>query len=106
MRAPFASTYRFAMVSPPVEKHRTTLGACLAGTSPSFSRHADPSHLGRTGRLGLIMTDTTLTGAIGSARSPKPKLDQPINPLTLILFFGVLAAGFLFVAYSLYVDVD
>jgi PiT family inorganic phosphate transporter len=52
------------------------------------------------------MTDTTLTGAIGSARSPKPKLDQPINPLTLILFFGVLAAGFLFVAYSLYVDVD
>src|SRR6202045_485306 len=52
------------------------------------------------------MTDMMLTGTIGSASSPKPKLDQPINPLTLILFFGVLAAGFLFVAYSLYVDVD
>src|ERR1700731_748909 len=52
------------------------------------------------------MTDMMLTGTIGSASSPKPKLDQPINPLTLILFFGVLAAGFLFVAYSLYIDVD
>src|SRR5258706_11328759 len=49
------------------------------------------------------MTDITMTAAAGS---PKPKLDQPINPLGLMLFFGVLAAGFLFVAYSLYVDVD
>jgi inorganic phosphate transporter, PiT family len=52
------------------------------------------------------MTDITMTGTIDSAGSPKPKLDQPMNPLSLILFFGVLAAGFLFVAYSLYVDVD
>jgi inorganic phosphate transporter, PiT family len=51
------------------------------------------------------MTDTTMTQSIDSAHSPKPKLDQPTNPLTLILFFGILAAGFLFVAYSLYVDV-
>ena len=36
------------------------------------------------------MTDITMTAAAGS---PKPKLDQPINPLGLILFFGVLAAG-------------
>jgi inorganic phosphate transporter, PiT family len=52
------------------------------------------------------MTDITITGAIDSAGSPKPKLDQPINPLSLILFFGILATGFLFVAYSLYVDAD
>src|SRR5712672_2543150 len=52
------------------------------------------------------MTDITMTAAADPASSPKPKLDQPINPLGLILFFGVLAAGFLFVAYSLYVDVD
>src|SRR5215470_2984466 len=52
------------------------------------------------------MTDITLNGAIDSPSSPKPKLDQPINPLGLILFFGILAAGFLFVAYSLYVDVQ
>ncbi len=54
------------------------------------------------------MTDMTMTGPVGSAStsSPKPKLDQPMNPLTLIIFMGVMAAGFLFVAYSLYVDVD
>jgi PiT family inorganic phosphate transporter len=52
------------------------------------------------------MTDITMTGAVDSAASHKPKLDHPPNPLTLILFFGALAAGFLFVAYSLYVDVD
>jgi inorganic phosphate transporter, PiT family len=52
------------------------------------------------------MTDITMTGTIDSAGSPKPKLDQPMNPMSLILFFGILAAGFLFVAYSLYVDVD
>jgi inorganic phosphate transporter, PiT family len=52
------------------------------------------------------MTDITMTGPTDSSGSTKPKLDQPINPLGLILFFGVLAAGFLFVAYSLYVDVD
>src|SRR6266446_6572852 len=52
------------------------------------------------------MTDIALTAAADQAHSPKPKLDHPINPLSLILFFGVLAAGFLFVAYSLYVDVD
>ena len=52
------------------------------------------------------MTDTTMPGAVGVAVSSKPKLDQPFNPLTLILFFGVMAAGFLFVAYSLYADVD
>ncbi len=51
------------------------------------------------------MTDMTITGPVGSAEPAKPKLDQPFNPLTLILFLGVLAAGFLFVAYSLYVDV-
>ena len=35
----------------------------------------------------------------------KPKLDTPPNPLALILFFGLLGAGVLYVAYSLYVDV-
>jgi len=52
------------------------------------------------------MTDITMTGAVEPVGSPKPKLDQPINPMGLILFFGVLAAGLLFVAYSLYVDVE
>ena len=39
----------------------------------------------------------------GAAR---PKLDAPSNPIALILFFGFLGAGILYVAYSLYVDVE
>jgi inorganic phosphate transporter, PiT family len=37
--------------------------------------------------------------------SEKPDLKAPSNPLALILFFGILAAGVLYTAYSLYVDV-
>src|SRR6202049_5073224 len=36
----------------------------------------------------------------------RPNLDKGFNPLTLIMFFGILAAGLLFVAYSIYADVD
>jgi inorganic phosphate transporter, PiT family len=36
----------------------------------------------------------------------KPKLEAPTNPLAGILFFGILGAGVLFTAYSVYVDVD
>src|ERR1700723_3032155 len=36
----------------------------------------------------------------------KPNLDKGFNPLTMILFFGILAAGLLFVAYSIYADID
>src|SRR5262245_62139779 len=36
----------------------------------------------------------------------KPKLDHPTNPLAAILFFGFLAAGILYMAYSVYADVE
>jgi PiT family inorganic phosphate transporter len=36
----------------------------------------------------------------------RPNLDKGFNPLTLIIFFGILAAGLLFVAYSIYSDVS
>jgi len=53
------------------------------------------------------MTDYALPGSIEPAMpTHRPNLDKGFNPLTMILFFGVLAAGLLFVAYSLYVDVD
>src|SRR6476620_205300 len=54
------------------------------------------------------MTDITapLHGSADLGASQKPKLDTPPNPLALILFFGVLGAGVLFVAYSLYADVE
>src|SRR5262245_54131625 len=38
--------------------------------------------------------------------SSRPNLDKGFNPLTIIIFFGVLAAGLLYVAYSLYDDVE
>jgi PiT family inorganic phosphate transporter len=53
------------------------------------------------------MTDMALPGSLEPAISPKsrPDLDKGFNPLTLILFFGLLAGGLLYVAYSLYADV-
>jgi PiT family inorganic phosphate transporter len=36
----------------------------------------------------------------------RPNLDRGFNPLTMIMFFGIMAAGLLFVAYSIYVDID
>ena len=53
------------------------------------------------------MTDFALPGSLEPAiPAGRPNLDKGFNPLTLILFFGVLAAGLLFVAYSLYADVE
>jgi PiT family inorganic phosphate transporter len=37
-------------------------------------------------------------------KATRPKLDARVSPLTAILFFGLLAAGVLFTAYSLYSD--
>src|SRR6266581_8891332 len=56
------------------------------------------------------MTDVTLNQTVdpGGPVQPasRPNLDKGFNPLTMIAFFGVLAAGLLFVAYSIYADVD
>jgi inorganic phosphate transporter, PiT family len=51
------------------------------------------------------MTDAALPGSIEPA-AHRPNLDKGFNPLTMILFGGILAGGLLFVAYSLYTDVD
>src|ERR1700757_529656 len=53
------------------------------------------------------MTDIAATlRAPDHVVAEKPKLDAPSNPIVLILFFGFLAAGILYMAYSVYVDVD
>src|SRR6266446_4131564 len=56
------------------------------------------------------MTDMTLNSAIaeGAPIQPasRPNLDKGFNPLTMILFFGILATGLLYVSYSIYADVD
>src|SRR3981189_1507668 len=56
------------------------------------------------------MTDMTLNSSLadGAPIQPaaRPNLDKGFNPLTMILFFGILAAGLLYVAYSIYADIN
>ena len=52
------------------------------------------------------MTDMALQGSPAFPSPTRPNLDKGFNPITAIIFVGVMAAGLLFVAYSLYVDVD
>lgn len=54
------------------------------------------------------MTDTALQAPPiePAARSSRPNLDKGFNPLSLIFFCGVMAAGLLFVIYNIYSDVS
>jgi inorganic phosphate transporter, PiT family len=56
------------------------------------------------------MTDITAPISMPTAdpahAAGRPKLDHPVNPLAGILFLGVIGIAVLFVAYSLYADVD
>jgi inorganic phosphate transporter, PiT family len=51
------------------------------------------------------MSDIALPGSIEPAKHG-PNFEKGFNPLTGILFLGVLAAAVLFVAYSIYTDID
>jgi inorganic phosphate transporter, PiT family len=52
------------------------------------------------------MTDVALPGSIEPATRKGPDLDSGIHPLSTVIFMGIMAAALLFVAYSIYVDVD
>ncbi|SHG75769.1 inorganic phosphate transporter [Bradyrhizobium erythrophlei] len=52
------------------------------------------------------MSDVALPGSIEPARRGGPNLDGGFHPLTGIIYMGVVAAALLFVAYSIYADVD
>jgi PiT family inorganic phosphate transporter len=52
------------------------------------------------------MSDVALPGSIEPAVHKGPKMDGGINPLQGIIYMGVVAAALLFVAYSIYSDVD
>jgi inorganic phosphate transporter, PiT family len=52
------------------------------------------------------MSDVALPGSIEPAARKGPNLDRGFNPLSGILFLGVVAAGLLFVAYSIYSDIE
>src|SRR5580658_7757819 len=52
------------------------------------------------------MTDIALPGSIEPARQKGPNLDSGFHPLAGVIFMGVIGASLLFVAYSIYADVD
>ncbi|WP_262047769.1 inorganic phosphate transporter [Bradyrhizobium sp. Bra78] len=52
------------------------------------------------------MSDVALPGSIEPALGRGPDLDRGFHPLTGIVYLGVIAAALLFVAYSIWVDVD
>jgi inorganic phosphate transporter, PiT family len=52
------------------------------------------------------MSDVALPGSIEPAARKGPNLDGGINPLQGIIYLGVVASALLFVAYSIYADVD
>jgi inorganic phosphate transporter, PiT family len=53
------------------------------------------------------MADIALQAQSGTGTiAVRPKLDRGFDPRTAIIFLGLLGAGMLFVAYSLYSDVS
>jgi len=52
------------------------------------------------------MSDVALPGSIEPAVQKGPELDKGFHPLTGVIYLGVVAAALLFVAYSIYVDID
>jgi inorganic phosphate transporter, PiT family len=52
------------------------------------------------------MSDIAFPGTIEPARRRGPDLDRGIHPLSGIIFLGIIASALLFVAYSIYRDVE
>lgn len=52
------------------------------------------------------MSDVALPGSIEPALRRGPDLDRGFHPLTGVIYMGVIGAALLFVAYSIWVDVD
>jgi PiT family inorganic phosphate transporter len=52
------------------------------------------------------MSDVALPGSIEPALQKGPELDRGFHPLTGVIYMGVVAAALLFVAYSIYSDID
>src|SRR6201985_2876440 len=52
------------------------------------------------------MADVALPGSIEPALTKGPDLDKGFHPLTGVIYMGVVAAALLFVAYSIYLDIE
>ena len=65
-------------------------------------------HCIRGDSMADLALHQSIDGADGGPIQPasRPNLDKGFNPLTMIIFFGILATGLLFVAYSIHADID
>jgi inorganic phosphate transporter, PiT family len=52
------------------------------------------------------MIDVALPGSLEPARQKGPDLDRGLHPVTGIIILGVIGVALLFVAYSIYADID
>src|SRR5690349_22132453 len=52
------------------------------------------------------MSDVALPGSLEPALTKGPDLDKGFHSLTGVIYLGVVAAALLFVAYSIYIDID
>src|SRR6201997_4975295 len=52
------------------------------------------------------MSDIALPGSIEPALTKGPDLGKGFHPLTGVIYLGVVAAALLFIAYSIYADID
>src|SRR5262245_37311090 len=77
---------------------------------PRFQMIAANSSAKTMAKPALVPTcNISSTGSsemMPNATAPLEITNSPSNPIVLILFFGFLAAGILYMAYSVYVDVD
>src|SRR5215468_6359119 len=66
----------------------------------------EPVHAREPWAREASMTDFALPGSIEPARRRGPDLDRGLHPASGIIFLGIIAAGLLFVAYSIYTDIE
>jgi hypothetical protein len=85
---------------------RLRLGRTFARRSVSPSCHMHQAKSAALDFGDIPMSDVAFPGSIEPARQKGPNLDGSLHPLTGILYMGVVAAALLFVAYSIYADVD
>src|ERR1700691_2323467 len=81
----------------------------MAVSCPEGHFHAPVTYIKQCPETNFLekftMSDVALPGSIEPA-AKGPNLDSGVNPLQGIIYLGVVAAALLFVAYSIYSDID
>src|SRR5437016_3760513 len=99
----FSRFSAFSAITGPAERKKFAPDAPFSDNFRVFTRSG-----GACRSRGLRnMTDAALHEDVGTGTiAVRPSLDRAFDPRTIIIFLGLLGAGLLFVAYSLYADVD